>query len=195
MKKKPSLKEKYSELGQQSLIKVQYSCSGFGTDVNESDGYIPIVPEDVRTISRLEYLEAEMDDVEAIIGLLKNNQLPTSDLGSGKRLFFVARSDKKVIGCVALEFYGTSGLLRSLAVSPSFRKNGVARKLLEKVLTESRNRGISQLFLLTTTAEKFFSNNNWSIIERSTVPQEVAQSTEFSSVCPSSAICMSYRLH
>ena len=68
MKKKPSLKEKYSELGQQSLIKVQYSCSGFGTDVSESHEYIPIVPEDVRTISRLEYLEAEMDDVEAIIG-------------------------------------------------------------------------------------------------------------------------------
>ena len=195
MKKKPSLKEKYSELGQQSLIKVQYSCSGFGTDVNESDEYIPIVPDDVRIFRRLEYAEAGLDDVEAIIRLLKTNQLPTSDLERGRRLFFVARSDKNVIGCVAVEIYGTYGLLRSLAVHSSFRKNGIGKELVEKVLTESRHRGINQLFLLTTTAEKFFSGNNWTVIERSTVPQEVAQSSEFSSVCPSSAVCMTYRLH
>ena len=194
MENKNSLTEKYGELGQSSLIKVQYSCSGFGTSIDESSEYVPIVPDDVRTISRMEYAEAGLDDVEAIVGLLKANQLPTSDLSSGKRVFYVARSEKEWVGCVALELYGEFGLLRSLAVTEALRGRGVGKQLVEKAHTEARTMGLKQLFALTTTADAFFVSNNWTLTDRSTVPAAVAQSSEFSSVCPVSAVCLSYSL-
>src|SRR5659263_573476 len=41
---KKSLLEQYIELSKNSLIKVQYSCGGNSTSVDEAD-YIPIVPD------------------------------------------------------------------------------------------------------------------------------------------------------
>jgi amino-acid N-acetyltransferase len=50
------------------------------------------------------------------------------------------------------------------------------------------------VFLLTTTAEKFFPRFGFEQIAREDVPPSVQASVEFTSACPTSAIVMRKRL-
>ncbi|MDD3079385.1 MAG: arsenic resistance N-acetyltransferase ArsN2 [Paludibacter sp.] len=190
-----SLHEKYLDIAQKSLIRVQYSCGGNSTGIDEDTDYIPIVPENIVSVqTNIVYTEAQEDDVVSIIDLLKQNNLPVRDLVSGQRIFLVAIFGDQVIGCVAVEPYCGSGILRSLAVNESFRNQGVGQKLLSGAEIWAGNNGIQTLYLLTMTASTFFSKMNWNTTDRSAVSAEVAQSSEFASVCPATAICMKKEL-
>jgi len=46
--------------------------------------------------------------------------------------------------------------------------------------------------LLTTTADGFFQKQGWKVIHRNEVPEKIKTSTEFASICPSTAICMKF---
>jgi len=186
---KKSLLEQYTELSKNSLIKVQYSCGGNSTSVDEPES-IPIVPESYIPESDINYLMARDEDVEAIVELLKTNNLPISDLNTGQRIFLVALSDEKTIGCVAVEIYGDAGLLRSLAVNKNFRGKSIGQKLVTESEVWSRNNGLKSLYLLTTTAANFFQKIGWCNTDRASVPKSIAFSSEFASVCPSSAVCL-----
>jgi len=186
---KKSLLEEYTELTRNSLVKVQFSCGGNSTSIDEPEP-IPIVPESYIPENTVTYVMASDEDVEAIVRLLKTNTLPVSDLGSGQRMFLVARSEHKTVGCVAVEIYGASGLVRSLAVNNDFRGKGIGQKLVAEAEAWSRDNGLKSLYLLTTTAAGFFPKLNWHNIDRTIVPENVALSSEFASVCPSSAVCM-----
>lgn len=188
-KSKKSLLEEYTELSKNSLIKVQFSCGGNSTNIDEPEG-IPIVPESYIQGSTISYATAREEDVEAIVALLKTNNLPVSDLGTGQRMFLVALSDGKTVGCVAVEMYENAGLLRSLAVNNDFRGKGIGQKLVAEAEAWSRNNGLKSLYLLTTTAAGFFPKVGWKNTERASAPENIAASSEFASVCPSSAICM-----
>jgi amino-acid N-acetyltransferase len=48
--------------------------------------------------------------------------------------------------------------------------------------------------LLTQTAERFFSQRGYSRIDRASVPAPVQEASEFRSLCPASATCMSKAL-
>ena len=133
-------------------------------------------------------------NVEEILVLLKINNLPVSDLGTGKRIFLLALSEEKTVGCVAIEIYGNAGILRSLAVNSDFRGKGIGQKLVAEAETWSRDNGLKNLYLLTTTAAGFFPKIGWHNNERTLVPESIAASSEFSSVCPSTAVCMTKEL-
>lgn len=186
---KKSLLEEYTELSKNSLIKVQFSCGGNSTNIDEPEG-IPIVPESYIHESTISYATAREEDVEAIVALLKTNNLPVSDLGRGQRMFLVALSDGKAVGCVAVEMYGSDGLLRSLAVNNDFRGKGIGQKLVAEAEAWSRDNGLKSLYLLTTTAAGLFPKVGWKNTERVSAPENIAASSEFASVCPSSAVCM-----
>ena len=180
---KKSLLEEYTELSKNSLIKVQFSCGGNSTSIDEPED-VPIVPESLTLEIPVSYKLADEENIEAILSLLKTNNLPVSDLGSGKRIFLVALSEGKTIGCVAMEVYGTVGLLRSLA------GKGIGQKLVAEAENWSCNYGLKTLYLLTTTAVGFFPKIGWRITERALVPESISTSSEFTSVCPSTAICL-----
>ncbi|MHB9143645.1 MAG: arsenic resistance N-acetyltransferase ArsN2 [Paludibacter sp.] len=189
---KKSLLEQYIDLSKNSLIKVQYSCGGNSTGIDETD-YIPIVPDSYVSESNLKTVDyglAREEDAEAIVALLRINNLAVSDLGVGNRVFLVALLAEKTIGCVAVEVYGDAGLLRSLAVNNDFRGKGIGKRLVTEAETWCRNNGLKSLYLLTTTADGFFPKIGWHITERSSVPEGITLSSEFSSVCPSTAVCM-----
>ena len=186
---KKSLLEEYTELSKNSLIKVQFSCGGNSTSIDEPED-VPIVPESLTLEIPVSYKLADEVNIEAILSLLKTNNLPVSDLGSGKRIFLVALSEGKTIGCVAMEVYGTVGLLRSLAVNSDFRGKGIGQKLVAEAENWSCNYGLKTLYLLTTTAVGFFPKIGWRITERALVPESISTSSEFTSVCPSTAICL-----
>ena len=188
-KSKKSLLEEYTELSKNSLIKVQYSCGGNSTGIDEPE-YIPIVPDSYMPESSVNYTMANEENVEAIIRLLKTNSLPVSDLNTGQRIFLVAFSDEKTVGCVAIENYGDFGILRSLAVNNDYRGKGIGQKLVAEAEGWSRENGLKNLYLLTTTAAGFFPKMGWDNNERTSVPESVGKSSEFVSICPSIAVCM-----
>lgn len=190
---KKSLLEQYTELTKNSLVKVQFSCGGNSTSIDEPEA-IPIVPESYVPESVVTYAMASDEDVDTIVTLLKTNNLPISDLGTGQRMFLVARYKNITVGCVAVELYGDSGLLRSLAVNTDFQGKGIGQKLVAEAENWSRDNGLKNLYLLTTTAAAFFPKIGWSNSERNAVPDSILQSSEFASVCPTTAICMIKKL-
>jgi amino-acid N-acetyltransferase len=133
-------------------------------------------------------------DLPEILKLISENNLPVSDILPGKQLFVVAEADKQLVGCAGLELYGESGLFRSLAVRKENRNMKTGRNLLDEVIAVSRENAAKQLYLLTTTADLYFNRMGWQTIERTEVPEELRATTEFLSVCPSTAICMMYLL-
>ncbi len=125
-----------------------------------------------------------------IIDLLVAEKLPVADLPETLDNFIVAIADAEVIGVAGIEIFGNYGLLRSVAIRPDFRSQGNAGKLLRRVESLGSLKGLTELYLLTETAADYFGRKAYQRITRDDVPVEVQQSSEFSHVCPQSAIVM-----
>ena len=125
-----------------------------------------------------------------VVALLATEKLPVADLPEHLDNFLVALEHGELIGVAGMEIYGQSALLRSVAVQPSDRNKGVGEKLLHRIEDLARSRGINAIYLLTETASGYFIKKNYQQITRNKVPDDVLGSTEFSLVCPQSAIVM-----
>lgn len=125
----------------------------------------------------------------AILELLLANDLPVADLDENKNLF-ACLANGDVIGAGGLELFGDCALLRSLCVRKDLQKKGLGKFIVGEIEKIALQKGIHGLYLLTTTAEGFFSNEGYEKIDREGVPAEIKNTTEFSSICPSSAIVM-----
>jgi amino-acid N-acetyltransferase len=137
---------------------------------------------------------ARREDLDAVFELLRGHQLPLDGLRDHLATTIVARQDARILGTAALEVYSEGALLRSVAVAPAAQGRGLGRELTGKALRLAGEAGVPAVFLLTTTAEGFFSKFGFEPIERSEVPASVQASVEFRSACPSTAIVMRKRL-
>ena len=133
---------------------------------------------------------ASMQDLIAIRALLERSGLPTSDLESARPEFAVIRENDQVIAAGALQSFGSSALLRSVVVAPDRRRSGLGQAIVSELERMARAAQISRLVLLTQTAAEFFGHRGYRVIDRSTAPEDMRESEEFRSLCPSSAICM-----
>ena len=133
---------------------------------------------------------AHASEFAAIRDLLELAGLPTGDLTTSKIEWLVAVSDGQLEGVVGLESFGSAALLRSLAVQPSARGSGIASAMVGELELRSHERGVQQLLLLTQTAERFFRDRGYTVVDRTDAPAEMRASAEFRSLCPSSAVCM-----
>jgi amino-acid N-acetyltransferase len=133
---------------------------------------------------------ATPQDRAAIEALLAANQLPTAGLQASLDTALVARVGNRAIGCAALEVYPSGVLLRSVAVDAAWRGRGIGHQLTTAGLDLARSLGADAAFLLTTTAGEFFPRFGFARVERAEVPDDVQQSIEFRSACPSSALVM-----
>ena len=133
-------------------------------------------------------------DAPAILALLDRCGLPTAGLVAHLAETFVAHRNGEVVESAALEIYADGALLRSVAADPRERGAGLGQRLTEAAITRAEARGVSALYLLTTTAERFFPRFGFQKINRTDVPSTVQESTEFKSTCPTSAIVMRKRL-
>jgi amino-acid N-acetyltransferase len=136
-------------------------------------------------------------DLPAIEQLLVSSGLPTAGVADGLCSFIVAESeaDKRIVGVVGLEqCCDEYALLRSTAVEPEWRGTGLGRRLVEHVIADAESRGIKALYLLTTTAERYFPSFGFVKTQRDAVPDEIKQSVEFREACPSSATVMALEL-
>jgi N-acetylglutamate synthase-like GNAT family acetyltransferase len=109
--------------------------------------------------------------------------------------FLVARDGRGLLfGCIGLETYGKVGLLRSLAVESARRGEGVGNGLVEELFASARSRGIETLYLLTTTAERYFPRFGFEVIPRAEADVKLAASEELRGACPATAVLMRRRL-
>jgi amino-acid N-acetyltransferase len=138
----------------------------------------------------LALIAARPDDFEAIVQLLRDNQLPIDGLRDHLATTLLARDQDAIVGSAALEVYEDGALLRSVAVSRDRRNSGLGRMLTEAAIALARTHRVPALYLLTDTAEQYFPRFGFERIARGDVPAGVQRSVEFTSVCPVSAIVM-----
>ena len=122
--------------------------------------------------------------------LLAANGLPVDDLEDGQVELFCRCAGDSVEGAVGLETYGDVGLIRSLVVGNYGRGHGIGSQLVSDLEAEARDRGVRQLYLLTTNAADFFRDRGYAEIDRAEVPDAIRGTRQFSSLCPGSAIVM-----
>lgn len=137
---------------------------------------------------------AKDEDLDAIESLLTQSQLPTTGVRDALCSFLVAEADARVVGVVGMEKRGRYGLLRSTAVAPEWRGKQVAKRLVEQIIADAESQGVNALYLLTTTAERYFPNFGFEVTARDVVPQDITATEEFRETCPASATVMCLRL-
>ncbi|HYS68845.1 MAG TPA: arsenic resistance N-acetyltransferase ArsN2 [Gemmatimonadaceae bacterium] len=133
---------------------------------------------------------AKSSDLSAVESLLTASDLPTDGVRDNFSGFVVADDDGAIAGAIGLEKYGSVALLRSAVVAPDHRGTGVGRKLVEQLLERAEEAGVDELYLLTTTAEKYFPRFGFTRTTRATVPDAVKASAEFRGACPDTAVVM-----
>ena len=129
-------------------------------------------------------------DLDAVESLLANNKLPLDGVEDSLHDFIIAESGDGIAGVIGMERHGVYGLLRSAAVRDDVRGAGIGRKLVDRLLASARQDGITDVYLLTTTAEKYFPAFGFQCIDRSAIPAALSASKELQGACPDTAIVM-----
>ena len=129
-------------------------------------------------------------DFQSFKGLLKSSNLPADDLNVQRDLLVAYVEDGQMVGTGGLEIYGSYGLLRSLSVKLGTRGKALGTALTTYLIDEARNRGLKGIFLLTETARGFFERKGFVDVSRDQVPVDLHASSEFSGVCPKTAVVM-----
>ena len=137
---------------------------------------------------------ARAGDLPEVRTLLERHRLPLDGVDEHVETMVVARDGSHIVGTAALELYADGALLRSVAVDPAVQGRGLGHQLTEAALRMAQAHGADTVFLLTTTAERFFPKLGFEPISRADVPDSVQASVEFRSACPASAVVMRKRL-
>jgi amino-acid N-acetyltransferase len=145
-------------------------------------------------VEKIQLQRATEKHLHAIQKMLQENDLPTGDIPDIITELFLACRGTKIIGIGGVERHGDVGLLRSIAIESSLRGKGYGTALCETLIAQAKDNGISNLFLLTMTAEAFFSRLGFEKIQRIEAPQEMQDTTEFKTLCPVSSVCMKIKL-
>lgn len=136
--------------------------------------------------------KAHNADLGGIQSLLLANSLPSEDVSMALIEGFLVAEDARgsLVASAGLELLGSSVLLRSPAVSSKWRGKGVARELVTRLEDIARARDQHEVWLLTTTAQRFFERSGYERVSREDAPDEVRMCKEFTILCPSTAVCM-----
>jgi N-acetylglutamate synthase-like GNAT family acetyltransferase len=134
---------------------------------------------------------ARRADLASARDLLRSAGLPLAGVEEHFDGFWTAYvADDRLAGVAGSERYGSTWLLRSLAVDPSLRGKGIGSALLAAVVAEGRRLGAREIFLLTTDAHDFFAARGFRAVPRTAAPRVLQASHELRGACPDSAILM-----
>ncbi len=134
---------------------------------------------------------ADAADLSTVRDLLQAAELPSEGLedqfGPG---YALAIEGDRTVGAAGVERYGRWGLLRSVVTAPEWRGRGVGEALVRNRLAWADTEGLEAVYLLTTTAARYFPRLGFEPVERDLLPLEIRESREVSSICPSTAVAM-----
>ena len=134
---------------------------------------------------------ARPHDLPGALDLLGRSELTEQDVAERWGHYFVVREDDgRVVGVAGLEVHGEDGLLRSVAVDPDYRGQGLAASLVEAALQRAKRLRLRSVYLLTTTARDYFARRGFADCPREQSPAAIRESWEFRTGCPSTAAFM-----
>ncbi len=123
---------------------------------------------------------AKISDAKAISALIncyaeRDKMLfrPLVDIYEKLQMFIVAEADGAVVGCCALEIiWSDLAEIKSLAVAPAQKGQGVGRGLVSAAIEQASRLGVPRVFALTLEPE-FFKRVGFSLIEKEDLPMKV----------------------
>lgn len=137
--------------------------------------------------SVFELRKASKKDLKVIKQLLDDDGLPTQDIANSAVQFYLFKHNGQLTGISGIEHFGNVGLLRSVVIKKGFRNNNWGKGLVLNTIDEAKKMKINQLYLLTTTAERFFRKLGFAVADRNRAPKPIQNTKEFSNLCPESA--------
>lgn len=126
---------------------------------------------------------------QEVLHLLTEQKLPVTDITEDTLLYRLFDGDK-VTGTAGLDIFDDCALLRSVSVVPNSRGKGYGKVLNEQIEKFAKESGISCMYLITHTAKDFFDRQGYCVIDRTTAPDAIKQTDQFTGLCPSSAVVM-----
>lgn len=134
---------------------------------------------------------AKPHDLGRALELLRQHKLPDAGVVEQFGHFLVVREDTQLIGVGGIEVHAPYGLLRSVAVDPAYRETGVGDCLVRGALELASGKlRLKALYLLTTTAQRYFERYGFHACAREEAPAEIRDSWEFRVGCPETAVLM-----
>jgi amino-acid N-acetyltransferase len=122
--------------------------------------------------------------------------LPVSDLPDDLSGFTLALDQEEVVGSAGIERLGDGiGLLRSVAVAPSRQNEGLGTRLFAEALRYARSMQLQEIYLITNTADRYFEKHGFRSLDRNEAPAALAQTAQFSGLCPASSVMMKMTLN
>lgn len=126
------------------------------------------------------YRQAKFSDVENIHRLLNDYakeglMLPRSrnSIYENLRDFVVAVDKNRLVGCGALHFvWDKLAEVRSMAIEPTMKKQGIGNKIVKMLEQEGMERGVTMFFTLTYQPG-FFAKCDYIETDKGVLPQKV----------------------
>ncbi len=152
------------------------------------------IPTDDPTLEAPTIRAALASDAAAVETLLQALSLPPDGVRDHLPSFVVAVDEEQLVGTIGLELHGDDALLRSAAVAKEWQGRGLGRMLTERIVGEAVVRGVKSLYLLTTSADRYFATFGFEPASRETVPGLLKRSAQFQGACPETALLMKLQL-
>lgn len=134
--------------------------------------------------------ELNPEEFDSVFELLAEAKLDFSDLKQPNIRLFRFEENGLTIGAGGLEIFGDQALLRSVAVKKELQGEGLGKEMVAQIEQAARKSGIKSFYLLTNTAPEFFKSIGYQQIDRNDFAEPLKQTTQFSGLCPVSAVCM-----
>ncbi len=129
---------------------------------------------------------ATFQDTEDIKKLLESIEEPADDIDPDFTKFFIIRDEEKskIIGCVGLELFTGTALLRSFALDYEYQRDDLGSSLIRRLLAEAFDYGSEVVYVCAKNAPSFFWNQGFKGIDLDEIPKEIRNSKLFTKDCP-----------
>ena len=121
---------------------------------------------------------ATPSDLPGILELLTVSALPTEGVEAGLSRFLVSEEDGRLVATAGIEMGDGAALLRSVAVAPASRGEGIGIEIVRQALRLATVTGAESVYLLTTTAAGFFARFGFAPALRAEIEAKFPDSSE-----------------
>ncbi len=111
-----------------------------------------------QSVAEVTIRRATPANIPRMVELIAGANLPPLFIAEFIEGFVVGELDGEVVGCGGIEMYGTSAVIRSIVVDERMRRTGLGRRLAERLISDARAAGASDLYLFTADAHEFWKH-------------------------------------
>lgn len=117
---------------------------------------------------------AREEDLPEVKALLCASPLSDGWIAEHVTQYMVSRDNAGILGCVGIDRYETTVVIRALAIAQRARSAGLGELLMSAVVADVRRSGIESIVLHTTTAVNYFASLGFRTIDARDLPQSVS---------------------